>query len=48
MSTSSNELQKRGEDGMGRQQRERRWWRTDRVREFCVRRLCVRRFILCI
>ena len=29
--------------GWERQERERRWWKTDRVREFCVRRLRVRR-----
>ena len=33
---------KKGEDGMERQERERRWWKTNRVKEFCVRRLCVR------
>ena len=27
--------------GWERQKRERRSWKTDRVREFCVRRLCV-------
>ena len=35
--------------GWEKQERERRWWKTDRVREFCVRRLRVRRFdYLCI
>ena len=27
--------------GWERQERERRWWKTDRVREFCVRSLCL-------
>ena len=26
--------------GWERQERERRWWKTDRMRELCVRRLC--------
>ena len=34
--------------GWERQERDRRWWKTDRVREFRVRRLCVRSFIQCI
>ena len=35
--------------GWEKQERERRWWKTDRAREFCVRRLRVRRFdYLCI
>ena len=33
---------------MGRAGKRKEMVETDRVREFCVRRLCVRNFILCI
>jgi hypothetical protein len=54
MSTSSNKHKTAAKMGWGRQERQRRWWKTDCVKEqlivkeLCVKEMCVKELCVCV